>query len=231
MKKLIKIDIISDVVCPWCYVGEHRLQQALDKKQPEFAAAIHFYPFELNPDMPEEGVNHLEYLADKFGSKSRVHAVHHQLETLAQSEGLPLNFDLIQKSPNTFKAHRLIWLAAQYKVQRQVAVALYLAYFAEGKNVGDENELIHIGTIAGIPQEKLTAFFSGTEGEKEVHNMEKEIYQSGISSVPAFIIDDKYLVRGAQPVETFCEALEKAAADGLEINAVAGESCDENSCL
>jgi predicted DsbA family dithiol-disulfide isomerase len=229
MKRKIKIEIFSDVVCPWCYLGENRLQKAILAKSPQFEVSVHYRPFELNPELPENGVNQLEHLSEKFGSKSRVEAVHAQLTNLGEVEGVPFNFDKVSKLPNTFKAHRLIWLADKYGVQEKVVKALFSVYFAKGEDVGDETVLIKTGIDNGIPAEKLQGFFSSDEGLEAVRQLEQQAYQLGIQAVPSFVINDQFLVRGAQESNIFEEVLEKAAPPIQEIVSD-GKLCEDDDC-
>lgn len=223
MKREIKIDLVSDFVCPWCYIGEHRLQEAIRLASDEFEIQVNFKPFELNPDIPMEGVNHLEYLSRKFGNRSRVLAVHDQLAEMGLREGVEFHFDQIRLSPNTFQAHRLIWLAGKQGSAREIAKRLFLAFFAEGKNIGDLEELILLGTEAGIQTGQLREFFEGQEGASEVRALEQQSYEGGISGVPAFIIQDQYLVRGAQGAEVFRDIFQKIAVPVQEMGKPLGK--------
>jgi|SRR6185437_783618 len=229
-KNKIKVTVVADVVCPWCYMGEARLKNAIEEVKDKYDVEIDLMPFELNPDTPDKGENHKEYLAKKFGSSSRVDAAHAQMTQLGKEEGIEYNFDKVGVTSNTFKAHRLIWLAKQYGVQEQVANDLYKSYFTDGKDVNDIEILKSVAITNGIPKEKIETFFAGDEGAAEVRQMEEEAHLAGITGVPAFIINNKYLVSGAQPAEVFKEVFEKVAPSALVEIKANGNVCDDDSC-
>ena len=231
-KSKIKIDIVSDINCPWCYLGEARLQQALAQTSNQYEAEITFKPYELNPNAPQEGESKQEYFIRNYGAESlsRLDASSRHLAEAGQAEGVVFNFDKSDKIHNTFNGHRLIWLAAQYGVQVEVAKALFKANFTNGENVNDPAILIKIGQAHGIPTERLQDFFNSEEGKDEVKGLEHWAQQAGITGVPAFIINDKYLVSGAQPAETFLKVFQQVAP-AFETIVTEGASCDVNgSC-
>ncbi|PSR52736.1 DsbA family oxidoreductase [Adhaeribacter arboris] len=228
-KSKIKIDIISDINCPWCYLGEARLQQALTQTNDQYVAEITFKPFELNPNAAPEGEDKQEYFIRHYGSEAlpRLHASSKQLTEAGKAEGIVFNFEKADKVHNTFNGHRLIWLAGQYGVQVAVAKALFAANFTHGENVNDPAVLTLIGRQHGIPAEKLENFFATDEGKKEVKSLESWAQQVGISGVPAFIMNDQYLVSGAQPAETFLRVFEQIAPE-LKPISTDGPSCEVN---
>lgn len=206
-----KIDIVSDVVCPWCYVGENNLEKAIVQTSDQHEFTISFKPYELNPDIPEKGLNRMEHMVNKFGSEERVKAMDLHMRKHAASHGLAYNPELEIMAPNTFNAHRLIWLAEKYNVQKAVATRLFKANFVDGAFVGDTDTLIQIGFENQIPKEELDAFFNSDKGVKEVRELENYYQTMGITGVPAFIINDKYCISGAQPSEAFVEAFKQIA--------------------
>jgi predicted DsbA family dithiol-disulfide isomerase len=212
-KQKIKIDIITDIVCPWCYIGEHRLNKAISETGDLYDFELELKPFELDPNTPKEGKNHLEYLVRLMGSEERVKEAHSMMEEMGEEEGLHYDFSKIKIIANTLNAHRLIWLAKKINAEKQVAKALYKANFSEGKNVNDTNTLISIGVANGLPKESLEEFFSGEEGRKEVIMMEEDAHRAGINSVPAFVVNNKYLVKGAQSAATFKDVFQRIAAE------------------
>lgn len=228
-KSKLKIDIVSDINCPWCYLGEARLQNALTQTNDTFAAEVRFKPFELNPNAVPEGEDKQEYFIRHYGSEAlpRLNASSKQLAEAGKAEGVVFDFDKASKVHNTFNGHRLIWLAGQYGVQVAVAKALFEANFTHGKNVNDPAVLSQIGQEQGIPAERLENFFASEEGKTEVKSLEKWAQQVGISGVPAFIINDQYLISGAQPAETFLRVFEQIAPE-LEVITSDGPSCDSN---
>ncbi|WP_017732453.1 DsbA family oxidoreductase [Nafulsella turpanensis] len=222
-KQKIKIDIVSDINCPWCYLGEKRLQKAMAEAGDNFDFEINFKPFELSPNAPAEGEKKEDYFIRNYGKEAlqRLDAGNRQLKEMGQAEGAIFNFEKSPVIHNTFNGHRLIWLAEKYGVQEAVANALFESNFTEGKNVNDHEQLKQIGIEHGIPAEKLENFFSTTEGVEEVRAMESWAQRSGINGVPAFIFNDKYMVSGAQPAETLksvfgqvAPALEEIKTDG-----------------
>ena len=228
-KQKIKIDIVSDVNCPWCYIGEHRLKNAIEAVDDQYEFELNFKPFELNPNAPQEGEEKEKYFIRNYGADAlpRLNASSKHLEQMGKAEGLTYNFDKSKVVHNTFNAHRLIWLAKQYDVQDPVTTALYEANFSEGKNVNDLQLLKEIGTANGIPAERLEKFFSSEEGVDEVRQLENWAHRAGINGVPSFIFNDKYMISGAQPAETFKQVFEQLAPSlqKIETPDATGDSC------
>lgn len=227
----IKVDIVTDINCPWCYIGEHRFKKAVAELSDTHSFEVRIKPFELSPDAPAEGESKRDYFLRNYGPDgiSRMASSSQQLTDMGKAEGLVFDFEKATAIHNTFNAHRLIWLARQYGVQQEVTQTLYRSNFSEGLNVNDLDLLLRIGTEHGIPAERLQAFFEGEEGKEEVKQLEHQSQQAGIRGVPAFILNDQYLVSGAQPTETFKQvfgqiapALERMATDGTSCG-VGGE--------
>jgi len=225
----IKIDIVSDINCPWCYVGEKRLNNAIATAKGNYNLEINFKPFELNAGIAPEGMDKKEYFKMNYGPQilSQLDAMNQRLSDVGKEAGIELNFDKSEKINNTFNGHRLIWLAGNYGVQQQVAEALFYSYFTEGGNMNDTTLLKEIGVANGIPADKLENFFESEEGKQEVREMEQWAQAAGIKGVPAFIINDTYLISGAQPEEVFHQVFEQVAPT-LQTIATDGESCDVN---
>lgn len=212
-KQTIKIDIVSDINCPWCYLGEARLDKAINQTQDKYNFEVQFKPYELNPFAPQEGENKKEYFIRNYGHAglSRLDESSRRLVEAGQAEGITFDFDKSNQVHNTFNGHRLIWLAGKYGVQVPVAKALFQANFTDGENVNDPAVLTRIGLDNNIPAEVLNDFFASDEGKEEVKALEQQAQQAGISGVPAFIINDRYLVSGAQPTETLVNVLQQIA--------------------
>ncbi|MBD1395707.1 DsbA family oxidoreductase [Pontibacter sp. JH31] len=225
-KQKIKIDIFSDINCPWCYVGERRLGKALQQVQDQYDAEINFKAFELNPNIPQDGMGRLEYFKGNYGEQilPQVPAMDQRMAEAGTEEGIRFNFSEEMTVNNTFNGHRLIWLAEQYEVQHAVANALFKAYFTEGRNMNDTAVLQEIGIAQGIPAERLEGFFESEEGKQEVREMEAFAQSAGITGVPAFVINDKFLVSGAQPAETFLNVFQQVAPSIQKLD-VEGNSC------
>lgn len=221
----IKIDVVSDVVCPWCYIGKRRLEKAIAQVADQVDVELEYHPFELNPDMPLEGRNQKEYLTKKFGSEAKYQQIVDHVTEVAAQEGLKFDFEKQVVSPNTRDAHRLIWFAKKHGKQIEMKEALMKAYFEQGIDLTKMENLISIATQAGIDPEKIKSFLSSTEGMVEVTTSEMQNAQRGISGVPFYIINNQYGVSGAQPSEVFARALLEISAE----NTTAGEACDIES--
>lgn len=221
----IKIDIVSDVVCPWCYIGKRRIEKAIDQLKDQFEFEISYLPFELNAQVPKEGLDQREYLSNKFGGGDRFTQLTQHVTSVAASEGLKFDFNKQKVMPNTRDAHRIIWLAKEEGRQLAVKEAFMKAYFEEGINLSDPKNLIAITVACGLPEEKVSALLNSEEGLKEVIATEKLNEQRGVSGVPFYIINDQYGISGAQPTEVFIQALTQI---GSEVNATA-DACDVES--
>ena len=207
----LRIDFVSDVVCPWCAIGLASLEQALQRLQGEVEADVHFQPFELNPRMPAEGEDTGEHLRRKYGSTEAQLAENRERIRQRGAE-LGFEFNARERIWNTFDAHRLLHWAEGEGKQRELKHALLRAYFTEGKNVGDRDTLVEIATGAGLDAERARVVLDSGEFENEVRATEQFFTQAGISGVPAIIIERKHLISGGQPVEVFERALREIAA-------------------
>lgn len=227
-KPTLKIDIVSDVVCPWCYIGKRRLERAMDQLKDQFDFDVEYHPFELNPTMPKEGRNQKEYLAAKFGGEERYHQITNHVTGVAAQEGLKFDFANQNVSPNTLNAHRLIAFAKREGKQPQMKEALMSAYFEKGTDLSDDKNLVAIAVELGLNEKQVADFLKTDELAAEVKMEEHVNIQRGISGVPFYIIDNKYGVSGAQPSETFVKALTEI---GSKISATA-DACDieEKNC-
>ncbi|WP_299991427.1 DsbA family oxidoreductase [uncultured Pontibacter sp.] len=226
-KQKIKIDIFSDINCPWCYVGERRLDKALQQVGDQYEAEISFKAFELNPNIPQDGMGRLDYFKGNYGEQivAQVPAMDQRMTEAGAEEGIKFNFSDSMTVNNTFNGHRLIWLAGQYGVQHEVANALFKAYFTENRQMNDTAVLKEIGIAQGIPADRLEGFFESEEGKQEVRQMEAFAQSAGITGVPAFVINDQYLVSGAQPAETFLNVFKQVAPTIQKLD-IEGNSCD-----
>lgn len=204
--KPLKIDIVSDVVCPWCYIGKRRLEKALALlENAGVAADIRWLPFQLNPDMPREGIARAEYRRAKFGSIERGRELDARVAAEGQREGIAFAFDRMQRTPNTVAAHELIELAQQQGLAGAVVDALFRGYFELGEDIGDDAVLARIANAAGVQGWPAEA-----DGSR-VAALEESMRGLGISAVPTFIFDRKLGVSGAQPPESLAAAMRQAA--------------------
>lgn len=211
----IKIDVVSDVVCPWCYIGKRRLEKAMEELKGEFEFEVSYLPFELHPNMPKEGRNQKEYLTEKFGGEERYLQLTHNVTAVAAEEGLHFDYSRQQNSPNTRNAHRLIWLAKQEDVQAEVKEALLNAYFEKGVDLTKNKNLLDVVESAGLNRDKATTLLSSDEGLVEVEYLEQLNVQRGVSGVPFYIVNDKYGVSGAQPSSSFVSAFKDISEKAL----------------
>jgi predicted DsbA family dithiol-disulfide isomerase len=207
----VEIEIWSDVVCPWCYIGKVRLEQAIAGHPGE--VSLRWRAYQLDPGATSDGTPVLEALAGKFGGPARARQITGQTAETAAADGLHLHFDQAV-SANTFDAHRLIWLAGQHGVQAELVDALHAAHFTGGQDLGDRAVLAQIGAAHGLD---AAGFLDSDAGSAEVAADLQEAAELGVSSVPTFVINGKYAVSGAQPTEVFSQVLAEvdrlAAAD------------------
>ncbi len=204
MTEPLSIAVVSDVICPWCYLGKRRLEQALATSG--IAAEITWLPFELNPDMPPEGMGRSAYRAAKFGAE-RSRELDTLMTQMGAQEGVSFAFDRIARTPNTRLAHMLIAYATSLGLGSEAAQALFRAYFEEARDIGDVSELIDIASEIGIPPESAQAVLSAPEADAQVAAMEADAVRVGVTGVPFFIVDQKFAISGAQPAAAWIEAL------------------------
>ncbi|HYC84923.1 MAG TPA: DsbA family oxidoreductase [Chryseosolibacter sp.] len=221
-KPAIKIAVVSDIVCPWCYIGKRRLENAIETVNDVYDFEIAYYPFELNPEMPAEGKNNKTYLVNKFGSESEYERLTRQVTRVAQGEGIEFNYDRQNVSPNTRNAHRLMMLAKDEGKQLPLAELLFKAYFTDGVDLSKNESLVQIAANAGMDRQKVELFLNSNAGITEVAYAEQELQRLGIRGVPFYIINDKYGISGAQSPEAFVKVFHGI---GQEL-AQQGEVCD-----
>jgi predicted DsbA family dithiol-disulfide isomerase len=213
----ITVDVVSDVVCPWCYIGKRRLEAALAKlreSEPGVTVTVRWHPFELNPDLAPEGTDRREYLEAKFGGPERARQVYARVSAAGATVGIPFAFDAIARQPNTLEAHRLIaWAQSRPEGDADALVEqLFRAYFVEGRFVGDREELARIATEAGFDPHDARAFLASGALRDEVAGAEQRAREMGISGVPFFIFNGKTAVSGAHEPETLLEAIAQAGS-------------------
>lgn len=199
--RALEIDIVSDVICPWCFVGKRQFERALAKIPGDVNVSVRWKPFELNPNMPAEGLDRLDYRTRKFGSLEHSQRLDAQVAAAAAQAGLQMRHDLMKRTPNTFDAHRLIWLAAKEDVQDAMVEALFRAYFAEGRDVGDHAVLADLAVEVGLERRRAEAFLASDEGKEEVSAEELVARRQGVNGVPAFFINGQPAFAGALSAE------------------------------
>tara|TARA_Y100001970_G_C14149937_1_gene812076 strand:- start:364 stop:1014 length:651 start_codon:yes stop_codon:yes gene_type:complete len=198
----LKIEIVSDVVCPWCVIGYKNLQKAIKKLQNQMEFDVSWRPYELHPEIPEDGFDKELYMKQKFGNSSRSNFTSN-IKELGESLGFQFNFSKSKTIPNTFKAHRFIWYIKDQELQTKLSEALFYAHFTEGKDIGSTKVLGQIGENLGLDQKEIIKFLDSKEGGKEVADLEINAMESAITSVPTYIINDRFILHGGQESNTF----------------------------
>lgn len=207
-----KLDIVSDAICPWCWIGKANMDAALAilEKEDGLRFAIRWRPFQLNPDMPVEGVGRASYRTQKFGSLERSRQMDAQVAEAGRKAGVEFRHDLMLRTPNTIEAHRLMRLAEPSGLQHALMEEVFRAYFHEGRNIGDRAVLAEIGKGAGLDDATITAFTEGHAARHEVMAEEEGYRRAGISGVPSFVLDRYLLWSGAMPAEQMAAGLRQA---------------------
>jgi len=202
-----ELSVVSDAICPWCYIGKRRLEQAFALMDGASQFRVAWRPFELNPQMPKAGIERREYRMRKFGSWERSLQMDAQLREVGNSVGITFRHDLMKRTPNTFDAHRLIWLAGVLGAQDAMVETLFRGYFSEGRDIGDARALSELAGEVGIDRARAEAMLAGTEGSAEVAADEEVAMRAGLSGVPTFVLGGRVLFSGAQPPEVIARAL------------------------
>jgi predicted DsbA family dithiol-disulfide isomerase len=207
----MRIDVYSDVVCPWCYIGEKRLAKALADR-PDLEVEVRWRPFQLQPDMPEGGLPWAEFSRRKFGGESGAEAAFSHVSAVGEQDGIRFDFGRVASAPNTVDAHRLILFADSHVRQWQLAEGLFRAHFTEGKDLNDPEELGQVASSVGLDAEEVAKHLAGEEGAFEVLSSQEGAQRLGITGVPFYVFDERYAIYGAQPVEVFGAALDTIRA-------------------
>lgn len=213
----MRIEVWADVVCPWCWIGEARLYQALEQR-PDVQAEVVWRPFQLQPDLPPEGKPWDEVVRTKFGGPERAKAMFAHVAAAGAEDGLRFDFDAITAHPNTRNAHRLVLLAQEAGIGREMAEALFRANFTEGRDIGKTGVLADVAAQVGLDRDRVARFIGGDQLGRVVDESQAQATELGISGVPFFVLEGKYAFSGAQPLETFLTVLDRvrsmdAAAD------------------
>ena len=204
----VQIDVFSDLGCPWCYIGERRLDRAL-MLRPDVIAEWHWRPFLLQPDLPEQGMPWTTFVDAKFGGMERARPMFERVTAVGASDGLAFDFDRVANAPNTIDAHRLILWAEGQGLQQELARLLFRAYFTEGRDLTDRETLVAAARDAGLDGEAARAWLAGSEGRAEVAASVEEARRLGITGVPFYVFQRKWAISGAQPLEVFEETIAK----------------------
>jgi len=216
--QLLTIDVVSDVVCPWCYLGKKRLARALASEHGDIP--VNWRPYQLDPTIPAGGVDRKTYMRSKFGDDGRLAAVHERLCALGSEEGIAFAFDLIERAPNTLDAHRLIRWASATGVQDKVVEKLFSLYFEQGRNIGDRQLLVETAREADMDHEAIEKLLAEGADEREVRHEIAQAQSLGVTGVPFFIFASRFGVPGAQSVEVLSSAIERARKSLAGVEAV-----------
>ena len=218
----LSIDIVSDVVCPWCYIGKRRLEAALARRASSDAPVqVRWLAFQLNPDIPTGGVDRRSYLEQKFGGPERARQIYARIKTAGEEVGIAFDFDRIVRQPNTFDAHRLIAWAQDVDLDASDALVerLFRAYFIEGVYIGDIDALARLAGDAGFDAAAARAWLASDAGRAAIQAEEQRARALGVSGVPFFVFNERLAVSGAQPPEVLLAAMEQASMPELESGA------------
>jgi predicted DsbA family dithiol-disulfide isomerase len=208
---MIRLDIFSDPVCPWCYIGKTLLDRALEA-HPDHPFRIEWHPFQLNPDMPAEGRDRREYLETKFGGKVRAVQVYSQVEEAARNAGLEIDFAAIPRIPNTLDAHRMIHWAGLEGRQSAMVAALFRAYWREGKDIGDHAVLAALASDVGMDAEAMARLLATDADRDDLAARDYDARSKGVNAVPTFLIAQQYVLSGAQPVALWGQVIDELTA-------------------
>jgi predicted DsbA family dithiol-disulfide isomerase len=217
----ITVDVVSDVVCPWCYLGKRRLEQAI-AAVPDIPVAVRFRPYSLDPSVPPEGEDRGAHVIRKFGSAKALDAAHLRLEALGREAGIDYHFDRIKRSPNTLDAHRVVRWAAEAGKDIAMVDRLFAAYFSEGRDIGDHGVLGELAGEVGLNGTAIARRLATDDDKDTVKAEIDEAYQIGVMGVPTFILGGRFGVVGAQSVEALSDAIRQVAAKAASSAAMTG---------
>ena len=215
---MIRLDIFSDPICPWCHIGKANLDRALTEAGNPFEIAWH--PFQLNPDMPSGGMDRRAYLETKFGGRERAAAVYARIDEAAREAGLSIDWGAIGRTPNTLDAHRLILWSALEGRQDAIVDALFKAYFSEGRDIGNVAVLADIASEAGMDREVIERLLGGTTDVEEVRLRDAYARERGVQAVPTFVVAERHVVPGAQPPALWKQVIGEVsgAPEGMRVS-------------
>lgn len=210
---MVKLDILSDPICPWCWIGKTRLDRALEAR-PDHPFEIEWHPFQLNPDMPREGMDRRAYLEAKFGGRENAVRIYAEVVRVAGEEGLTLDLEAMTRTPNTIDAHRLIHWAGIEGRQTPVVSALFRAYFTEGRDIGDREVLCDIADGAGLDAALIGRLLASEADVAEIRARDEHSRRMGVNAVPTFIVGQRHAVPGAQPTDLWLRVIDEMARGG-----------------
>lgn len=207
---MIKLDILSDPVCPWCYIGKANLDRALEARA-DHPLTIEWHPFQLNPDMPEGGMDRRAYLEAKFGGKENAVKVYARIAEAAEAAGLRIDFSAIDRTPNTIDAHRLIHWAGLEGRQTAAVSRLFKAYFEDGRDIGEREVLLDIAQGIGLDAELIRRLFDSDADLDDIRARDEHARQRGVTGVPTFVLANQHVLPGAQPTDLWLQVIDEIA--------------------
>jgi predicted DsbA family dithiol-disulfide isomerase len=207
----LAIEVVHDLVCPWCYLGLHRLRRTC-RRRPDLLFEVTWRPFLLNPDMPRAGLAHADYIARKFGGEGRARRLYATISAIGRSEGVNFHFERIAHVPSSVDAHRLVRWAAGFGPVGELVEALFAAHFSEGRDIGDRGVLVAIAAGCGLPAAEAEHFLAGDGLLDAIHAENLRAHRIGINGVPCFLIDGEHAISGAQEGEVLERLLDLAAS-------------------
>jgi predicted DsbA family dithiol-disulfide isomerase len=208
----MRIEIVSDVICPWCFIGKRRLEQAMVQR-PDIDFEIGWRPFQLNPDMPREGADRKSYLEAKFGGPERAKQIYARVSAEGAKEGIAFDFEGIKRTPNTLAAHSVLRWALSTGVQTELKERLFRLYFLEGRDIGDHQVLADAAAAEGMDGALVKQLLDEGRDADVIQEEDTMARELGITGVPFFIFERKYGVSGAQPAEALLQVIDKVAAE------------------
>ncbi|NNF70874.1 MAG: DsbA family oxidoreductase [Rhodobacteraceae bacterium] len=208
---MVKLDILSDPICPWCLIGKAHLDLALTA-HPDHPFEIEWHPFQLNPDMPAGGMDRREYLETKFGGRENAIAVYSQIAEAAEKAGIEIDFAAIKRTPNTLDAHRLIHWAGLEGRQTAIVSSLFRAYFREGRDIGDHGVLLDLAEAAGLDRAMTERLLTSDADAADIRARDEHARARGVTGVPTFVLANQHVLPGAQPPELWGNVIEEITA-------------------
>ena len=211
----MNIDIVYDTVCPWCYIGKRRFEQALALR-PHLSPTVRWRPFLLNPGMPEGGVDRNTYLIQKFGGEQRARTIYGAICTVGRSVDIDFAFERIARTANSVNSHRFVLHAAENDRVDSAVEALFFAYFVSGRDIGKVSELVEIGTRLGLDATDLERYLTGDEDVRLVYEEHARAHRLGVNGVPSFVFDGRMAIAGAHDPAVLARVLDAAAQEGAD---------------
>ncbi len=215
LRARLSVEVVHDLVCPWCYLGVRRLLRTL-RRRPELQFDLVWRPFLLNPDMPRAGMARADYVSRKFGGEDRARRLYASIAEIGLAEGLQFRFERIRRTPSSVDAHRLVRLAARYGRASEMVEALFAAHFTDGRDLGDLRVLTAVAASCGLDGEAARQFLLGEEETDAVHSENLRAHRLGINGVPCFVVAGRHAIAGAQEPEVIERLLDVAAVEGLD---------------